>query len=154
MSQQNHLDETDKAILRAVQSKLPMDEQPFAKLGEELGLSEKEVLDRLAAMKESGVIRRIGGNFNSRNLDFASTLCAAQVPEDKFEAFVAAVNAYPGVTHNYRRQHQYNVWFTFIAETMEQIEENLAAITAKTGVDKICSLPAVEMYKIKVDFPI
>lgn len=154
MSQQNHLDQTDKAILRAVQSKLPVDEQPFAKLGEELGLSEKEVLDRLAAMKQSGVIRRIGGNFNSRDLGFASTLCAAQVPEDKFESFVAAVNAYPGVTHNYRRQHQYNVWFTFIAETEEQIEENLEAIAAKTGVDKFCSLPVVEMYKIKVDFPI
>ncbi len=154
MNQENHLDDKDKAILRLVQSQLPIAERPFAEMGEELGLSEEEVLTRLAAMKKSGVIRRIGGNFNSRDLGFASTLCAARVPEEKFDAFVAAVNAYHGVTHNYRREHEYNVWFTFIAESMEKIEENLAAIATRTGIDKICSLPAVEMYKIKVDFPI
>jgi len=148
------LDATDKAILRAVQSKLPIDARPFAKLGEELGLSEDEVLERLKALKQSGVIRRIGGNFTSTALGFSSTLCAAQVPEDKFERFVAAVNAYHGVTHNYRRNHRYNVWFTFIAESMEQIEANLAQIAQDTGVPDICSMPAVEMYKIKVDFPV
>jgi DNA-binding Lrp family transcriptional regulator len=149
-----HLDATDKAILRAVQSKLPIDERPFAKLGQELGLSEQEVLERLAAMKASGVIRRIGGNFTSSALGFASTLCAAQVPEEKFEQFVAAVNAFHGVTHNYRRGHAYNVWFTFIAESMEVIEANLAKIAQDTGVSEICSMPAKEMFKIKVDFPV
>jgi DNA-binding Lrp family transcriptional regulator len=149
-----HLDATDKAILRAVQSKLPIDERPFAKLGQELGLSEQEVLERLAAMKASGVVRRIGGNFTSSALGFASTLCAAQVPEEKFEQFVAAVNAFHGVTHNYRRGHAYNVWFTFIAESMEVIEANLAKIAQDTGVSEICSMPAKEMFKIKVDFPV
>ncbi|BEQ14457.1 siroheme decarboxylase subunit alpha [Desulfoferula mesophila] len=148
------LDATDKAILRAVQSNLPIDARPFAKLGEQLGLSEDEVLERLQALKQSGVIRRIGGNFTSTALGFSSTLCAAQVPEDKFERFVAAVNAYHGVTHNYRRDHRYNVWFTFIAESMDQIEANLAQIAQDTGVPDICSMPAVEMYKIKVDFPV
>lgn len=148
------MDQVDKAILRAVQSRLPIDAQPFAKLGQELGLSEEEVLARLEALKASGVIRRIGGNFNSRDLGFASTLCAAQVPEDKLEEFVAAVNAFHGVTHNYRRSHQYNVWFTFIAQSMEQIEANLASIAARTGVSQICSLPARKMFKIKVDFPV
>ncbi|MEW5913673.1 MAG: AsnC family transcriptional regulator [Thermodesulfobacteriota bacterium] len=148
------MDQVDKAILRAVQSRLPIDAQPFAKLGQELGLSEEEVLARLEALKASGVIRRIGGNFNSRDLGFASTLCAAQVPADKLEEFVAAVNAFHGVTHNYRRSHQYNVWFTFIAQSMEQIEANLASIAARTGVSQICSLPARKMFKIKVDFPV
>lgn len=150
----SHLDDTDKAILRAVQSRLPIAERPFAQLGQDLGLSEAEVIERLGAMKKSGVIRRIGGNFTSTALGFASTLCAAQVPADKFDKFVATVNAYHGVTHNYRRGHDYNVWFTFIAESMEVIEVNLAQIARDTGVDKICSLPAKEMYKIKVDFPV
>ncbi|MCF8032901.1 MAG: AsnC family transcriptional regulator [Desulfarculaceae bacterium] len=148
------MDDTDKAILRAVQSRLPIDQRPFAKLGEELGLSEEEVLARLQALKESGVIRRIGGNFTSTALGFASTLCAAQVPQEKFAKFVETVNAYHGVTHNYRRGHEYNVWFTFIAESMEEIEANLARIAEDTGVEKICSMPAREMYKIKVDFPV
>lgn len=150
----NHLDEIDKAILRIVQSRLPIDQEPFTRLAEELDLSEDEVLERLAAMKESGVIRRIGGNFNSRDMGFASTLCAARVPEDKFDAFVEAVNSYHGVTHNYRREHSYNVWFTFIAKDMDTIEQHLADIAAQTGVQEICSLPAKEMFKIKVDFPV
>lgn len=148
------IDPTDKAILRAVQSRLPISERPWLDLGRELKLSEDEVLARLAALKEKGVIRRIGGNFNSSSLGFASTLCAAKVPADKLAAFVAAVNAFPGVTHNYRRQHEYNLWFTFIAETMEEIDANLAKLAEETGVADICSMPSLRMFKIKVDFPV
>lgn len=148
------MDDTDKAILRAIQSHLPIDQRPYLKLGQELGLSEDEVLTRLAALKERGIIRRIGGNFNSSSLGFASTLCAAKVPADKFEAFVKAVNACPGVTHNYRRDHGYNVWFTFIAETMEEIEANLERLADETGVADICHMPSLRMFKIKVDFPV
>lgn len=148
------MDPIDKKILRAVQSHLPIIDRPFAALGRELGLDEAEVIQRLKRLKQSGVIRRIGGNFFSHRLGFVSTLCAARVPEDKFEAFVQAVNAYPGVTHNYRREHQYNVWFTFIAESMEQIEDCLEALRQKTGVKEICSFPAKKLFKIKVDFPV
>jgi DNA-binding Lrp family transcriptional regulator len=148
------MDEIDKKILRAVQSKLPITEKPWAALGEGLGLSEDEVIQRLKALKESGIIRRIGGNFDSTSLGWAATLCAAKVPNDKFDEFVEAVNAYPGVTHNYRREHEFNVWFTFIAETMEQIEQNLADLSETTGVADICSMPSLRKYKIKVDFPV
>lgn len=148
------MDETDKAILRAVQSHLPIDERPFLRLGEELGLGEDEVLSRLARLKELGIIRRIGGNFSSASLGFASTLCAARVPEDKLAAFVEAVNAFPGVTHNYRRAHTYNVWFTFIAPDMATIEASLKALAQQTGVQDILSLPAKKLYKIQVDFPV
>ena len=148
------MDEIDRKILRAVQSRLPVDERPFLKLGQRLGLSEDAVLERLAGLKSSGIIRRIGGNFDSRSLGFVSTLCAAKVPEDKFTDFVAAVNAYPGVTHNYRRDHAYNVWFTFIAPTMEEIESSLAQLAEETGVTEIHSFPATKLYKIQVDFPV
>lgn len=148
------MDDTDKAILRAIQSHLPIAERPFLELGQQLGLSEDEVISRIARLKQKGIIRRIGGNFNSTSLGFASTLCAARVPEDKLKAFIAAVNAYPGVTHNYRRAHDYNVWFTFIAETMEEIEAHLADLAQQTGVADICSLPNLRMFKIKVDFPV
>lgn len=148
------MNEKDKAILRKVQSELPIEEKPFAKLGQELDMSEEEVLQRLAALKKSGVIRRIGGNFNSSKLGFAATLCGAKVPEDKFDQFVAAVNAHHGVTHNYRRNHEYNCWFTFIAPSMQDIEQHLADLAEKTGINDICSMPAMEMFKIKVDFPI
>jgi DNA-binding Lrp family transcriptional regulator len=148
------MDQTDRRILRAVQSRLPISPRPFADLGRELGLSEEEVLARLADLKERGVIRRIGGNFDSTSLGWAATLCGAKVPPEAFDGFVEAVNAYPGVTHNYRRDHEYNVWFTFIAESMEEIERHLAELKAATGVEEICSLPSIRKYKIKVDFPV
>ena len=148
------LDQTDKAILREVQSRLPIEERPYQALGERLGLTEDEVLQRLTRMKQSGVIRRIGGNFQSHRLGFKSTLCAAKVPPEKLELFVETVNAYPGVTHNYLREHEYNVWFTFIAESMEIIEQNLQDIEKTSGVEGICSFPARKLFKIKVDFPV
>jgi len=148
------MDDTDKAILRAVQSRLPIHQRPFLELGQELGLSEDEVLARLKSLKERGIIRRIGGNFSSASLGWASTLCAARVPEDKLPAFIAAVNAFPGVTHNYRRRHDYNVWFTFIAESMDIIDANLRRLAAQTGVEDILSLPALKLFKIQVDFPV
>jgi DNA-binding Lrp family transcriptional regulator len=86
------------------------------------------------------------------SLGYASTLCAARVPDDQLEAFVAEVNQYPGVTHNYRRDHDLNVWFTFIAPSMEDIEKSLQAISEATGVKEIHNLPAERTFKIKVDF--
>lgn len=148
------MDDIDKQILRAVQSKLPIAENPWAALGDSLGLNEDQVIARLKDLKERGIIRRIGGNFDSTNLGWAATLCAAKVPQDRYDKFVEAVNAYPGVTHNYRREHEFNVWFTFIAESMDQIEENLANLAEVTGVTDICSMPSVRKYKIKVDFPV
>ena len=148
------MDDIDKQILRAVQSKLPIAEKPWAALGDELDLSEDQVIQRLGDLKERGIIRRIGGNFDSTSLGWAATLCGAKVPQDKYDEFVAAVNAYPGVTHNYRREHEFNVWFTFIAESMDEIEQNLADLAEATGVTDICSMPSLRKYKIKVDFPI
>ncbi len=148
------MDERDKQLLREAQSNLPICERPFKALGERVGMSEQEVLERLKRLKAQGVIRRIGGSFDSAKLGFASTLCAAKVPEEKLKDFVETVNSYHGVTHNYRRGHEFNVWFTFIAESEQSINQALAEIAERTGVKEICSLPAVEKFKIKVDFPV
>lgn len=148
------MDDIDRAILNRIQSDFPLTPRPYDDIGKRLGLSEGEVLERVRRLKERGVIRRIGGNFNSRRLNFASTLCAARVPEDKLEAFVRVVNRYPGVTHNYLRNHTYNVWFTFIAPTMDSVEAALKEISETTGVTEVLNLPAVRTFKIKVDFAV
>lgn len=145
------MDSLDKQILDIIQSDFPLESRPYAVVGERIGLTEAETLARVRALKEQGVIRRIGGNFQSKALGWHSTLCAACVPEDKFDDFVAEVNAHTGVTHNYLRNHHFNVWFTFIGESPEIVAETLAAITRKTGID-ILNLPADMLYKIKVDF--
>ena len=146
------IDNIDRAILNRIQSDFPVTQRPFLSIAQNLGLSEEKVINRLKRLKKIGIIRRIGGNFAPEKLGFVSTLCAAKVPEDKIDAFAKAVNQYPGVTHNYLRDNPYNIWFTFIAQTMSEIKENLEKISRKTGVTDILNLPATKMYKIKAHF--
>jgi DNA-binding Lrp family transcriptional regulator len=148
------MDAIDRKIINAIQSDFPISPQPYHELGKQLHLPEDEILERIKALKAAGIIRRIGGNFYSHRLNYTSTLCAARVPEEKIEDFVEVVNSYPGVTHNYLRKHDYNVWFTFIAPGVSYIENALREISKKTGVEKIYSLPAVRMFKIRVDFEV
>ena len=148
------MDKTDKSILNTIQSDFPITPRPYRDLGEQLNLSEEEVIERIRRLKEVGIIRRIGGNFHSSRLDFTSTLCAAKVPDEKIDHFVEVVNRYPGVTHNYLRNNAYNVWFTFIAQDMAYIDNALSEISEETGVRDVLNLPAVKIFKIKVDFPV
>ncbi len=148
------LDDLDRAILNEIQSHFPIASRPYAEVGKRVGAPEEEVLARVAAMAEAGVIRRLGANFTSRKLGYTSTLVAARVPPDKLDLFVAVVNRYPGVTHNYLRRHRYNVWFTLIADSEERLNQILEEISLASGVAEILSLPAQEIFKIKVDFPV
>jgi DNA-binding Lrp family transcriptional regulator len=148
------MDNIDRAILNEIQSEFPITLRPYYELGRQFNLSESEVLARVKRLKAEGIIRRIGGNFNSKRLDFASTLCAARVPKEKVDRFVEVVNSYAGVTHNYLRDHEYNVWFTFIAPDMLDIEKSLEKISEATGVADIRNLPAQRVFKIKVDFEV
>ena len=146
------LDDTDRKILNRIQSDFPVTPRPYLFIAEELGFDEKAVIDRLSRLKREGVIRRIGGNFFPEKLGFVSTLCAAKVPADKIDAFAETVNRYPGVTHNYQRDNPFNIWFTFIAGSMAEIEENLSAISNATGVTDILNLPATEVFKVRAHF--
>ena len=146
------IDDTDRAILNRIQSDFPITPRPYRTIAQELGLSEDEVLKRILSLKESGIIRRIGGNFTPDKLGFVSTLCAAKVPEDKIHMFAEVVNRYPGVTHNYRRENTFNIWFTFIAPSMDEINANLKQIADETGISDILNLPARKVFKIKAEF--
>ncbi len=145
-------DDIDKSILNRIQSNFPMTSRPFADIAKELGLGEEETVERIARLKKNGFIRRIGGNFVPEKVGFVSTLCTASVPEDKIELFAGVVNEYHGVTHNYLRENEFNLWFTFIAPSMEEIEKNLKAISKKTGINEILNLPATNVFKIKAQF--
>jgi DNA-binding Lrp family transcriptional regulator len=148
------MDKTDKSLINAIQTDFPITECPYQELGRRFSISEKEVIERIEGLKKRGIIRRIGGNFNTKKLNFTSTLCAARVAEHQLDYFIGVVNRYPGVTHNYLRNHQYNVWFTFIAPSMEEIEDSLEEISMRTGVTDILNLPAVKTYKIRVEFSV
>lgn len=148
MEQMDHL---DRAILNEIQSKFPIASRPYKILGERLNISEEEVLRRVRILKDKGIIRRLGANFASHKLGFTSTLCAAEVPEEKVGDFVKVVNAYSGVTHNYKRKHPYNIWFTIIAQSEQEIETIVNDISKKTGIE-IYNLPAIQVFKVCVNF--
>ena len=148
------LDDMDRTILNEIQSHFPIESRPYQVLADRLGCSEEEVLRRVRSLKDKEVIRRIGANCNSRRLGYTSTLCAARVSPEQMERFVEVVNNYPGVTHNYRRDHDYNIWFTLIARTKKDIERILHEITDLTRVSEVISLPAERLFKIQVDFEV
>jgi len=146
------MDSIDKKILNIIQKDFPVMAEPFKAVAEKLGLGEDDVLRRIKKLKDQGIIRRIGAVFDSKKMGFVSTLCAARVPEEKLKAFVEVVNSYAGVTHNYRRSHEYNVWFTFIAPDKETLEESLAEIRDRTGITDIISMSAARTFKIDATF--
>ena len=148
------MDGTDRRIINRIQSHFPIHPRPYLLIADELGLSESEVIQRIRELKKSGFIRRIGGNFRPEKVGFFSTLCAARVPADKIDAFAQCVNSYPGVTHNYVRDHEFNVWFTFIAPSVEEIERSLKEIELKTEVGQILNLPATRVFKISAQFSV
>ena len=145
------LDTLDRKLLDIIQTAFPLTPRPYATLGEQLGISEEEALARVRSLRQRKFIRRLGANFQSHKLGFRSTLCAAKVPEDRLDAFVAAVNAHPGVTHNYLRAHAYNVWFTMIGPSWEAVCADLDTLSRDTGI-AILNLPAEKLYKIRVNF--
>ena len=146
------MDDIDRKLLNEIQSDFPVAQRPYKDLGVRLNCSEDNILTRVKRLKKEGIIRRIGGNFDSQRIGFTTTLCAARVPDDTIEEFVRVVNKYPGVTHNYRRDYHYNIWFTFVAPTMKVIDRYIEEIMKHTGVEEILNLPAVKRFKIVVNF--
>jgi DNA-binding Lrp family transcriptional regulator len=145
------LDNTDRRLLNLIQVDFPLTPEPYRVLAESLGLSEEEVIRRIGRMCEEGVIRRLGGIFDSRRMGYSGTLCAMRVEPERIEEVAGVVNAFPGVTHNYIREHDYNMWFTVIAESREKLDEILNAVQVRTGLEVI-TLPAENIFKIRVNF--
>ncbi|MCX5861770.1 MAG: Lrp/AsnC family transcriptional regulator [Desulfomonile sp.] len=145
------MDSRDRELLNEIQASFPLEPHPYRVIGNRIGMDEEEVMARVKNLREQGIIRRIGASIDSRRIGYVSTLLAARVPQDKFDSFVNTVNSCPGVTHNYERKHEYNVWFTLIAPSKDEKSEIIRQLIDKTGI-AILELPAERMFKIKVDF--
>ena len=146
------MDETDKKILNLIQTGFPVAARLYAEIGEKVGVSEQEAFGRVKAMFDSGVIRRIGASFDSRGLGWTSTLCAMSTAPERIGEVAAIVSEYPGVTHNYQRNHAMNLWFTLIAPDQEAVDRTLAEIEAHAQSGMVHNLPMKRKFKIKVDF--
>lgn len=150
----------NQKLLAIIQDGFPLVERPYKALAEMLAVSEQEVFDEVEKMRASGVIRRIGGVYDSKKLGFISRLCAGKVPtsssdflaephsQTPMEKFAAVVMSEPAITHNYIRSHEYNVWFTVIAENESAIQTVVDSVCAKTDLHDVHVLTASKKYKI------
>ena len=148
------MDNIDKKLLNLVQNGLPVESRPFLTIGKKLEITEEEVISRLEKLKKETFIRRIGGIFDSKKLGYVSTLCAISVPEERIEDVSEVINGYEEVTHNYIRNHHYNMWFTIIAQSKEKIDEVIRDIKSKAEINRIINLPSVKLFKIRATFHI
>ncbi len=141
------LDATDRAVLNRLQEDLPLVPRPFAAVAAELGLSEAELLARVARFREEGLITRFGPFFDAEAMGGAFCLCAMAVPGDWFEEVAGKVNAHPEVAHNYARSHTLNMWFVLATEGAAGIAAAADAIEAETGL-RVLRFPKLQEFFI------
>lgn len=149
-----HLNELDKELLNILQTDFPLDSEPFKELAEQLNTSEEEILERTKAMKDSGLIRQLSAIFDTKSLGYKSSLVAMKIPEAEIDAKAAIINEHPGVSHNYKRDHEYNLWFTIAVPPGETIEEHVNTLAEKVSAEDTLILPTIKMFKIGVKFDV
>ncbi|WP_394349303.1 siroheme decarboxylase subunit beta [Halosegnis rubeus] len=146
------LDATDAALIDEYQSGFPVTERPFRVLADELGIEESEALDRVQRLREDGIFRRFGAVLNPPVIG-SSTLAAVSAPEERFDEIAAIINSHRQVNHNYRREHEWNMWFVVTASDRDTRNEILADIETETGC-AVLNLPMLTDYYIDLEFPV
>ena len=144
------LDETDRRILAIIQAEFPLCRRPYRDIARRAGMPVGDVLERVRNLRRRGIIRRIGGVLDSRRLGLVGTLVALRVPTDRIDEVAAIINALPNVTHNYLREHDYNMWFTVTAGSREEVAAIVERLRRETSIDDLLDLPSEQTYKINV----
>ncbi len=149
------LDEIDRKIVQILQDDFPIVEHPWKEIGDKLSITEDQVILRLKRLNELGITRKIGSIVDASKVGLTSaTLVAMKVPKNKVDNVACTVNEYGGISHNYEREHEYNVWFTITASNSKDLTTILKEIAQKTGIhpSNILNLPTKQRFKINVRF--
>jgi len=149
------LNEIDKKLLQLAQDQFPITKRPWATLSNKLKITEEEVILRLKKLHKEGIIRKIGPILEARKLSLcASTLIAMKVPEEKMEHVIDIINEYKSVSHNYLREHEYNLWFTITTSSKEELRRTIEEIKRRTRIPDtdVLDLPTSRSFKIDVRF--
>ena len=155
MKEELPVDRTDLSILECFQDDLPLVPRPWQALAGRLGITEEDLLERLRRLTRAGIIRGISPVLESRPLGLsAATLVAFRVPEDRIDEVAAVVSSCPEVSHNFRREDPYNLWFTITAKDRGAVDCVLGKILETTGIPEtdMLDLPTVRRVKIDVRF--
>jgi DNA-binding Lrp family transcriptional regulator len=147
------LDETDKRLMNLLQSSFPLDAEPFALVASEADLELEDVLARTGRLLDERIIREITPIFDTRALGYESMLVAAKVDAENPQRAAAAVNAHPGVSHNYLRTHDFNLWFTIAVPPDSELgmDGTLEALMREAGAESMRQLPTLTLFKINMN---
>ena len=141
------MDSIDASIVNRLQEGLPVCQRPFDDVAARLGLSVAELLSRVQRLLDDKVLTRFGPMFNAESMGGALSLCAMQVPADRYDEIAGQVNAFPEVAHNYEREHLLNMWFVIATERPEQAGTVLAEIEQVTGC-RVYDMPKQEEFYV------
>ncbi len=147
------MDDTDRGLLNLLQGSFPLDPRPYAKVAAAIELTEDEVVQRVDRLVKERIIRQVTPIYDTRALGYASMLVAAKVdPENPWRP-AKVVNAHPGVSHNYLRNHEFNLWFTIATEPDSELglEGTLQALAEEAGAESVRQLPTLKLFKIRMD---
>jgi DNA-binding Lrp family transcriptional regulator len=147
------LDDLDKRLLNLMQGSFPITERPYKAVAADAGVTEDEVLQRVQRLLDERIIRQVTPIFDTRALGYASMLVAAKVdPENPWRA-ATIINAHPGVSHNYLRNHEFNIWFTIATEPDSPLglDKTLEVLAEIAGAESIRQLPTLKLFKIRMD---
>jgi DNA-binding Lrp family transcriptional regulator len=144
------MDDIDRQLLTFLQKEIPVATRPFEIVGKKVGVDSAEMILRINRLKTDKIIRQISAIFDTKSLGYKSTLVAMRFPEDKIDQGAAVINEHPGVSHNYKRNHDFNLWFTVAVPPKDFLEEHIQRLHDLSGADKTLILPTLKLFKIGV----
>ena len=145
-----YIDPLDKQLLNEIQWTFPLSSRPYLEIATKHGLTEEDVMKRISLMKLIGLIRQINAIFDTRKLGYKSALVAFAVKKDRLDSVALQVDKHPGVSHNYERDHEFNMWFTLAVPADGDLKKDLEIMASLEGVIKFRLLPTLKLYKIGV----
>ncbi len=147
------LDDLDKRLLNLMQGRFPIAPRPYQHVAAEAGMEEQDVIDRVKYLLDERIIRQVTPIFDTRALGYSSMLVAAKVDPDNPWRSAQVINAHPGVSHNYLRNHEFNIWFTIATEPDSPLglEGTLEVLARIAGAESIRQLPTLKLFKIRMD---
>jgi siroheme decarboxylase len=146
-------DQRDRDLLGALQGEIPLVSTPFAVIGQQIDMSEKEVIKRIEKLKKEGLIKQIAASFDMRSLGYKSCLVAARVRPERVDDAAAVISAHPGVTQNYRRNNDFNLWFTIAVAPSSKLglERTIEVLGEQAECEVVRPLPTIKQYKGAAD---
>ena len=144
------MDDLDREILNEIQWTFPLVQRPYDTLAEKFNQSPSVIKERILRLRESGILRQMSAIFDTRRLGYKSSLVAAKVESDKLDSVAELINKHPGVSHNYERDHEFNLWFTLAVPPDSDLKTELDKFSNVQGIIKMRMLPTIQLFKIGV----